>query len=260
MKTTIISHIYNEEFLLPMWIKFHKNKFDEGIIVDYNSTDNSLKIIKNMAPSWRIIQSRNSHFSAKEVDEELMEIEKSISGRRIILTSTEFFIGNTKFSGCDFTVVPSIELVCGLGEIDMDLERPFHEQIFFGLPADMRNPFRWSRGNPKGRLFHNGLDILQKNPVEYTLGRHYEVVNESPFLIYRVQDCLVDEEMIDRQLQIQLRISNKDVSQNLGFNHHNEGRFLTRDTILARNKILKSLSIDLREKIHQAVIFEANCV
>ena len=194
-----------------------------------------------------------------QVDEELMEIEKSISGRRIILTSTEFFIGNPKSSGCEFTVVPSIELICGLGEIKMDLERPFHEQIFFGLSTEIRNPFR-SRGNPKGRLFHNGLDILQKSPVEYSLGRHYEVVNESPFLIYRVQDCLVDEKMIDRQLQIQLRISNKDISQNLGFSHHNEGRFLTRDTILARNKILKSLSIDLREKIHQAVTFEANCV
>ena len=242
-----------------MWINFHKNKFDEGIIVDYNSTDNSLKIIQNMAPSWRIIQSRNSHFSAKEVDEELMEIEKSISGRRIILTSTEFFIGNPKSSGCEFTVVPSIELICGLGEIKMDLERPFHEQIFFGLSTEIRNPFR-SRGNPKGRLFHNGLDILQKSPVKYSLGRHYEVVNESPFLIYRVLDCLVDEKMIDRQLQIQLRISNKDISQNLGFSHHSEGRFLTRDTILARNKILKSLSIDLREKIHQAVTFEANCV
>ena len=32
-KTTLISHIFNEEYLLPFWLRHHKNMFDEIIII-----------------------------------------------------------------------------------------------------------------------------------------------------------------------------------------------------------------------------------
>jgi hypothetical protein len=32
---TVISHIFNEEYLLPFWLEHHRTIFDHGIIIDY---------------------------------------------------------------------------------------------------------------------------------------------------------------------------------------------------------------------------------
>jgi hypothetical protein len=81
---TVISHIFNEEYLLPFWLEYHSTIFDHGIIIDYCSTDNSLSIIKKFCPSWTIIKTRNvnadgkPNFNATLVDEEVQDIEKTI--------------------------------------------------------------------------------------------------------------------------------------------------------------------------------------
>lgn len=36
-KITVLMHIYNEEYLLPFWLNHHKNIFDHGVIVNYDS-------------------------------------------------------------------------------------------------------------------------------------------------------------------------------------------------------------------------------
>ncbi len=41
LKTTLVSHIFNEEYLIPFWLNHHKTMFDQIIIIDYNSTDKS---------------------------------------------------------------------------------------------------------------------------------------------------------------------------------------------------------------------------
>ena len=51
---TVISHIFNEEYLLPFWLENHKNMFDHGIIIDYCSTDSSVEIIKKYCPTWEL--------------------------------------------------------------------------------------------------------------------------------------------------------------------------------------------------------------
>jgi hypothetical protein len=45
---TVISHFYNEEYMLPWWLKHHRQYFDHGILIDYGSTDKSLDIIKKI--------------------------------------------------------------------------------------------------------------------------------------------------------------------------------------------------------------------
>ena len=37
MKSTIIAHFFNEEYLLPWWLNHHKKIFDYGILFDYSS-------------------------------------------------------------------------------------------------------------------------------------------------------------------------------------------------------------------------------
>ena len=91
---TIISHFYNEEYLLPWWLEHHRKYFDDGIMINYGSTDNSVNIIKEYCPNWKVIDSRNSSFSASSVDEEVMDIESNISGWKIALNTTEFLIGD----------------------------------------------------------------------------------------------------------------------------------------------------------------------
>ena len=54
--------------------------FDMAILIDYNSTDNSLEYIRREAPrSWKIVSTRNKQFDARLVDLEVMEYEKMVS-------------------------------------------------------------------------------------------------------------------------------------------------------------------------------------
>lgn len=89
---TLISHIFNESTLLPYWLKHHVELFDEGIIVDYKSTDDSLDIVRELAPHWKIITSKNEYFDALLIDQEIMEIERRISSWKMVLNTTEFLL------------------------------------------------------------------------------------------------------------------------------------------------------------------------
>ena len=91
-KVTLISNIYNEEYLLPFWCNHHKSMFDHAVIVDYGCTDKSIDIIKEICPNWEIRKSKNASFGAIEIDKEFNEIESEFEGFKIILNTTEFLI------------------------------------------------------------------------------------------------------------------------------------------------------------------------
>ena len=91
-KTTLLTNVFNEEYLLPFWLHHHKNMFDEIIIIDYNSTDKSMDICKSICPDCIIIKTRNEYFDAEKIDEEFMSIENQIEGIKIVLNTTEFLI------------------------------------------------------------------------------------------------------------------------------------------------------------------------
>ena len=93
---TVATNIYNEEFLLPHWLKHHVNIFDEGIVLDYNSTDSSLDIVRELAPHWKIVTAQqHDRFDATINNIEMLMIEKSIpSGWKTSLNVTEFVFGN----------------------------------------------------------------------------------------------------------------------------------------------------------------------
>lgn len=94
IQSTLISHIYNEEYLLPFWLNHHKGIFDNLIIIDHRCTDNSLQICRDLWPNCKIIKSKTTSFSAHETDLEVMEIEKTISGIKVALNVTEFMVVN----------------------------------------------------------------------------------------------------------------------------------------------------------------------
>jgi hypothetical protein len=45
--------------MLPCWLEYHKNVFDYGIIIDWDSTDKSREIIKKICPHWEIRRTTN---------------------------------------------------------------------------------------------------------------------------------------------------------------------------------------------------------
>jgi hypothetical protein len=45
-KVLMINHFYNEEFLMPHFIRSHAHHFDDVIMINYNSNDSSIEIIK----------------------------------------------------------------------------------------------------------------------------------------------------------------------------------------------------------------------
>jgi len=96
-KVTLITNIFNEEYLLPFWLKYHKNVFDHGIVIDWCSTDRSLQIIKQICPTWEIRSTKHIYqgkplFETITADEEIMEIESTISGYKIFLNVTEWLL------------------------------------------------------------------------------------------------------------------------------------------------------------------------
>lgn len=92
-KLTLISHFYNEEYLLPFWLQHHVDLVDHGVMINHRSTDGSVEIIKKYAPNWEIIESSLTEFDPYETDFEVQCIESRIEGWKICLNTTEFLVG-----------------------------------------------------------------------------------------------------------------------------------------------------------------------
>jgi len=96
-RVTVITNIFNEEYLLPFWLKYHKNVFDHGIVIDWCSTDKSVSIIREICPTWEIRQTKNMVngnpcFETYSADREIMEIERTVPGYKIFLNVTEWLM------------------------------------------------------------------------------------------------------------------------------------------------------------------------
>ena len=90
----LISPFYNEEYLLPYWLKHHREIFDHGILIDYHSTDKSVAICKELVPDWEIVTSKNHSFGAIMCDFEVMQHEKRYPNAwKLVSNTTEFLVG-----------------------------------------------------------------------------------------------------------------------------------------------------------------------
>jgi hypothetical protein len=67
--------------------------FDNAVLINYGSSDRSVEIIRELAPHWQIVNSKNTQHDAKLVDQEVMEIEMQLHGWKMCLNTTEFLVG-----------------------------------------------------------------------------------------------------------------------------------------------------------------------
>jgi hypothetical protein len=173
---TVICHFYNEEFLLPWWLNHHKHVFDHGIMIDYHSTDNSMKIIREICPNWEIRYTKNKYFDSAPIDEEVMNIEKVLGGWRMALNVTEFLYGNTdhltELSEPKQYFIPNYVFIdqqnIERGQTILDHRYPLHQQRYWGYD-EFANNGNERAGETMGRMNRS----IHNYPVTYPTGRHF---------------------------------------------------------------------------------------
>jgi hypothetical protein len=205
---TVILHFRNEEYILRWWLNHHKKIFDNGILIDYNSSDNSAYLCKKICPHWKLVKSKNKFFEAHLCDQEVMEYEQSIEGYRIALTATEFMIGNfSKLNKVEphRLVVKSYIMAdpISIGENEPTYDKPLHEQNYYGY---------FDPQYRSGRLISNYPNI-------YNPGRHFYDYNTDDFAILFYAFSPWNDHTILRKLQVQTNIPNSDYHLGRGLHH-----------------------------------------
>ena len=224
---TIISHIFNEEYLLPFWLEYHASIFDYGIIIDYYSTDDSVKIINKICPHWKVVKTVNlnvdgsPNFKADLIDLEVNEIEKTIeSGYKICLNTTEFLmIPEMNKSKMLHSFVPS---------------KYYFLKTYTGMnskpnlyPENVKDFFKnIDRINHENNNMRSYRILHSESYINYSLGRHDCIVNDVTNKIIRDDIFILwvgfypfNNETLKRKLQIQNNIPLHDKERSLGFQH-----------------------------------------
>jgi hypothetical protein len=211
MKLTVISGIYNEEYLLPFWLEHHRKIFDHGVIVDWHSTDRSLEIIREMCPTWEIRTTINSTFGADEIDQEFMSIEREFEGYKMVLNTTEFLISAHPIRELIADAPDSNYSIQGLGAISSDVNT---------YPATLQEMVnRVERVNVTRRMYRS---LFSYPDGRYGLGRHYPVhpiTAQIPAYVLWFGFYPWNELAIARKLQISDRIPIHDRVRGYSYHH-----------------------------------------
>lgn len=242
MALTLISHFYNEAFLLPYWLRWHVPMFDHGVLIDYASTDNSVEIIRQLAPKWEVRPSRNEWFSAHAADAEVMDVEREFSGWKMCLNTTEFLLCRDlalyvrwmeKYRK-DVRGVWSWDAVLVDRPEDRNdtvTDAPLHFQKRFGY---------FGNGSGQSRILHREPD------GRYQVGRHKS----------DIADKVPDDEIVtvwlgwspiryvtERKLQIQTKVPQSDRDAGLSWHH-----IVTPEQLEERYRSEASKAYDLWER------------
>lgn len=219
MKFTLICHIYNEQYLLPWFLAHHRRIFDHGVIIDYNSNDKSIEIIKNLCPTWDIIPSEHKVFDHILLDQEVHSIEKLYEGYKLVLNVTEF-------------IVPFTNIKKYLEKNNYNAIRIFRytiadEDLSFvpNYGDDLILTKNWGYDQDTG--MHGQFRYLHNYFYgSYTPGRHDfrggkidATVDPRDFVIYWYGFAPWTDQLIKRKLQIKDKVSENDKQLKAGWQH-----------------------------------------
>jgi hypothetical protein len=230
---TVISHFFNEEYLLPWWLKHHVKMFDHGILIDHGSTDNSVEICRQIAPHWQVVPSRLKQFDAWLTDFEVMTHELNVPGWKIALNTTEFIVSNPGLDEVERFLRSQGRMGVAASGMCM-IDKAPAETLAPELPLVTQKPwaiddnrFRWRwvrklRGYPKSpqrnRFYHclpNGM---------YTVGRHSSLHSDwdtrlPNLMILHYAYAPWTQRFIERKMQIASKIPAGDIARRLGTQH-----------------------------------------
>jgi len=220
----VISHIYNEEYLLPFWLEYHSTIFDYGIIIDYCSTDDSIKIINKFCPNWKIIKTRNvnadgtPNFDAHLIDTEVMDLEKTIEGFKICMCATEFIV---------FEKETKEDLINSLveGNVYNIFSYSMCNKIDGFYPKNTIEFFE-NMTHLGGHLNRGYRYLHSEKFLNYGVGRHSyhgishdKTVATNQIYMLHMRDYPWNKEMVKRRFQIQKNIPESDKRAGLGYHH-----------------------------------------
>ncbi len=227
----LICHIKNEALLLPPWIRHHAPLFDTVTMIDYASTDNSLDIIRDMAPHWRIVRSQNVNFDANDADFEVMQIEWHLCGWKLALNVTEYIASHNLRGVLKVAEDANFYGLTSESYILADDKR----MGFAGLRADRSVLHQFHHGyreDPAIRATRRRL-LHRWRTGSYAVGRHTwmrgPTALSADLLFTTLMYAPWDEHMIQRKLNIGKQISAHDLAQGLGFHHLRDAEQLQRD-------------------------------
>lgn len=214
MRTTLLTNVYNEEYLLPFWLHHHKNMFDDIIIVDYHSTDKSIEICKNICPNCKVITTKNAYFDAVKIDVEFMELERNIEGVKMVLNTTEFLFIEKPLK--DYFKDITCQISYSVNAISPYSVNNYYPKTLYEFIINLLNDdikFHYERGNRQIHTFSDG---------NYTTGRHntknQKTSIDNMYIIwfgyYPFNDAL-----LARKLQIQNNIPESDIKCGKGYHH-----------------------------------------
>lgn len=242
---TVITHFYNESFLLPFWLRHHTQLFEHGILIDYASTDDSADICRTLAPDWEYCQSRNGDFNAANCDAEVIDLERAVNGYKIALTTTEFLYcpdldGLLSGIGNAARVKP-VALVDTAPRSILSHSAPLSTQCHTGFFGGYMEPF-------KARTLHCYPDGA------YEVGRHS--THHLDVAVYP-EGALIGwygfapwvPQMRERKLQIQNRIPDDDKQRGHGVQH-----LINHAELDAKWRELIPLATDLRQNAEYASV------
>lgn len=226
-RVLLITHVYNEEMMLPFFIRHHAGMFDHAIIIDYNSTDASRNVIRRDAPeTWRIVQATNpSEFGAEQLDQDVMKWEaQNPDDWKIALTVTEFLMAPPNFrllleeAGKHMHTIPGYDVS---GRSDDDSMPPLSSEKQL---ATQRSMVCGQKGKQK-RFIHVGY---RQGEYAYVPGRHVmERATRVEDLPPGLQDLFYLKfrfspwpEMLQRKLQIGPRVPEADRAREMGVQHY----------------------------------------
>jgi len=209
--TTCITNIYNEEYLLPFWLNHHKHIFDRIIIIDHHSTDNSLKICKEIIPGCIIIPHPSKKFASKEHDIYLMELENAVKGIKIILNTTEFLFCSKPIK--DIFNSKKNKMFGALCYSPYSLNE-YYPKNNYELFCNMKNKDIRYHKDRWHRFIHNYSN------GKYVIGRHhtyhtYEESNDMYIVWFGFYP--LNEKLLSRKLQVKNNIPQTDRKPKPGF-------------------------------------------
>jgi hypothetical protein len=221
VKTTLITHIFNEEYLLPFWLEHHKKIFDDLIVIDYNSTDKSVEICKIIWPTCNIIKTRNENFGAVNIDKEVMDIENTVNGIKMVLNTTEFllceisikdlFEDNNNITYSVNSITPYSRHTTEIYTVDDLFKKLLNDDVVYHYDRSSRYIHNYPNGD-----YHVGRHLTNHSSTE-TNKAHIIWCGFYP----------MNEKLMKRKLQIQQNIPQSDKDVGAGFQH-----------LYDRNKIL----------------------
>lgn len=252
-KCTLIAHVFNEEYLLPFWLEHHKDMFDEIVIIDYNSTDKSIEICKSICPQCRIIMTRNKYFKATDIDKEVMDIENSIRGIKIVLNITEFLICETTIK--DIFIYGPNPMSYAVTAISPYSLKKYNTDNYYNLINNLLSDdvvYHYDRGFRQLHNYNNG---------NYTPGRHSTLnvsINTNKAYIIWFGFYPMNNNLLMRKLQIKQNMPKSDIVQSLGFQHlYNKNNILEINySKSTTGTSLKNINLPLYDILFEKII---NC-